>query len=117
MPKSRYLNRACAEPYYGRWCSILSSFIRYGAGNFYEALLFTSLAVVPTAMPARGYGRDNPYLTAVVQLDEGPSVTALLEGVDAKEPEGVIVEIQAVANFKDKGEGENRRVTPVFKPG
>ncbi len=81
-----------------------------------KVLGFTSIAIVPTAMAARGYGRDNPYVTAVVQMEEGPSVTALLEGVDPRAPESTWVGMPVVAEFKKGGQGEERKVTLVFKP-
>ena len=42
----------------------------------------TSVAIVPSAMAERGFGRGNPYVTAIVRLDDGPSVAARIEGVD-----------------------------------
>ena len=33
---------------------------------------YTSITIVPTGMAAKGYGRDKPYWSAVVQTEEGP---------------------------------------------
>ena len=35
-------------------------------------------------MIAEGYGRDNPYLAGVVELDEGVKISAQILGADAR---------------------------------
>ena len=81
-----------------------------------KVLGFTSIAIGPTAMVARGHGRDNPYVTALVQMEEGPSVTALLEGVNAGDLENARIGMPVEADFKEEGEGETKTVTLVFRP-
>ena len=85
-----------------------------GAGTI---LGFTSITIVPTAMAAKGYGRDKPYLTAIVALDEGPSMTARIE-VDATEDleKSVHVGMAVKADFVEEAEGEDTKVTLVFRP-
>ena len=77
---------------------------------------YTSITIVPTEMAARGYGRDKPYWSAVVQTEEGPGITAMLEGVDASDPRAVSVGMAVVAGFNQEGEGEEARVSLVFRP-
>ena len=50
---------------------------------------FTCISIVPVAMGAQGFGRDNPYCSAVVTLEEGPRISARLLGVDAGNPQNI----------------------------
>ena len=68
----------------------------------------TSIAIGLPRMGTLGFGRDNPYTTGVVALDEGPGITARIEGEGAKV--GSIVE----ADFVEEGDGETT-VTLIFK--
>ena len=77
---------------------------------------YTSITIVPTGMAAKGYGRDKPYWSAVVQTEEGPGITAMLEGVDASDPSAVSVGMPVVAGFNQEGEGEEASVSLVFRP-
>ena len=85
-----------------------------GAGTI---LGFTSITISPTAMAAKGYGRDKPYLTAIVALDEGPSTTARIK-VDATEDleKSIHVGMAVKAGFVEETEGEDTKVTLVFRP-
>lgn len=78
---------------------------------------FTSITVSPTALAARGYGRDRPYLTAVVALNEGPCVPARLE-VEATQnlEQYASVGMAVKADFIEETDGENTRTTLVFRP-
>ena len=68
---------------------------------------YTAITIVPTGMAAKGYGRDKPYLSAVVQTEEGPGITAMLEGFDATDP-GVSVDWHAGDGWVQRG-GRGRR--------
>ena len=50
---------------------------------------FTCISIVPVAMAARGYGRNNPYCSGVVTLEEGPRISARILGVDASQPQSI----------------------------
>ena len=52
---------------------------------------FTMIAICPPAMIASGYGRDNPYCSGVVELDEGPRVAARIVGVDIQNPDAIVL--------------------------
>ena len=52
---------------------------------------FTSISVAPPDMIKQGFGRDNPYVVGVVDLDEGVRAVARIVGVDAKNPETIKV--------------------------
>ncbi len=40
-------------------------------------------------MVQKGYGMKNPYCVAVVDLEEGPRVSALILGVDGSNPQDI----------------------------
>ncbi len=73
---------------------------------------FTVVHVPPTPLAAAGFGRDNPYASAVVRLAEGPWITAQLVGVDPKRPESIRVGLEVRAEVI--GEGEAARL--AFRP-
>jgi hypothetical protein len=75
----------------------------------------TSIVVVPPAMAREGFGRDNPYVVGVVELDEGVRTVARILGVDAKKPETIRVGIPLRAEFLSKREGAERQNALVFK--
>jgi uncharacterized OB-fold protein len=52
---------------------------------------FTTVHIAPTAMIEAGYGRDNPYCTGVVELEEGVGISAQILGVDALQPEKITI--------------------------
>lgn len=67
---------------------------------------FTSVYVGPSFMNAEGYGRENPYLTGIVELDEGPLISARLLGLDEKNPEKIKIGTKMVFSTVEVGEGE-----------
>ncbi len=50
---------------------------------------FTCISAAPSSMVQRGYGMKNPYCVAVVDLEEGPRVSALIVGVDGSNPQDI----------------------------
>lgn len=65
---------------------------------------FTVVHVPPTPLCAAGYGRENPYASAVVRLAEGPAVTARLLGVDPRRPELVRIGAPVRVEFRREGD-------------
>ncbi len=64
---------------------------------------FTCIRVAPSAMEERGYGRNVPYCTGLVKLEEGPTISALVLGVDASRPESIHVGMALEADFSEAG--------------
>ena len=62
---------------------------------------FTCISVVPVAMAARGYGRDNPYCTGIVTLEEGPRISARINGVDGNNPQDIKSGMDVVLDLDD----------------
>jgi uncharacterized OB-fold protein len=75
----------------------------------------TSIVVAPPAMAREGYGRDNPYVVGVVELEEGVKAVVRIIGVDARKPETIRVGMPLQADFQSKGEGPDRQTALVFK--
>jgi hypothetical protein len=77
---------------------------------------FTSITVAPPNLAKEGYGRNNPYVVGVVELDEGVKAVARIVGVDARKPEGIKVGTLMKAEFISKEEGGIRKTSLAFKP-
>ena len=77
---------------------------------------FTCITIGPSFMIAEGYNRKNPYCSGVVELEEGARVDARLEGVDAKNPENIIVGMPLTAKFLHRGEGDDSKTYLAFEP-
>jgi uncharacterized protein len=78
-------------------------------------LAFTSIYIAPTAMIEAGFGRTNPYCTGIVQLEDGPAISAQILGVDPARPEGIEVGMPVRAAFVRRGEGEAARTYLAFE--
>lgn len=77
---------------------------------------FTSIYIAPSAMTRLGYGREKPYVAGIVQLEEGPMLSARIIGVDANHPESIEIGIPVRAVFIEEGEGDARQRTLAFEP-
>ncbi len=77
---------------------------------------FTCIAVGPPFMAAEGYDRKNPYVSGVVELEEGARVDARIEGVDGNKPETIKIGTPMTVKFLHRGEGENLRTFLAFTP-
>jgi hypothetical protein len=60
---------------------------------------FTCIAIAPPFMMAQGYDRKHPYISGVVELDEGGRVDARIEGVDPSKPESIRIGMPMKAAF------------------
>ena len=65
---------------------------------------FTVIYVGPTAMNAAGYSRENPYVSGIVELDEGVKISAQILGLDAKHPETIQIGLPLTVDFIQRGE-------------
>lgn len=83
---------------------------------------FTVIGVGTTMMLAEGYDRDNPYCAGIVQLEEGPRISAQILGIDASRPEAIRVGAPLELTFVERGSWafsrelmQNRKVYPAFR--
>jgi uncharacterized protein len=75
---------------------------------------FTSIYVSPSAMVAEGYDRNNPYVSGIVETEEGAKISARILGVDARQPDVAWIGTPLVATFLDRGEGEQKSAVLAF---
>jgi uncharacterized OB-fold protein len=76
---------------------------------------FTVVSIAPTFMIEQGYGRDKPYVSGIVELDEGVKISARITGVDATKPEEIKVGTPLTVDFITVGEGEEAKTYLAFK--
>jgi len=77
---------------------------------------FTCIAIGPPFMIKEGYDRQHPYVSGVVQLEEGLRVVARIEGVDGSKPETITIGTPLQVEFLHRGEGENSTTFLAFSP-
>ena len=76
---------------------------------------FTSVYVGPTAMIAAGFDRNHPYVTGIVELDEGVKISAQILGVDAAHPEQIKIGTPMTVAFVERGEGDKKQTFLAFQ--
>ncbi|PKB79604.1 MAG: hypothetical protein BZY88_12355 [SAR202 cluster bacterium Io17-Chloro-G9] len=74
---------------------------------------FTCISIVPAYMAAQGYGRDNPYCTGVVTLEEGPRISARILGVDGNNPQDIKAGMDLVLDLEEL---DPEHPCPTFRP-
>jgi uncharacterized OB-fold protein len=80
-----------------------------------KLLTFTCINVGPTFMSDLGYDRKNPFCSGIVALEEGPQMSGLIMGVDAKKPETIKIGLPLKVEILERGEGETRQLWWGFK--
>jgi uncharacterized OB-fold protein len=81
-----------------------------------KLVAFTSIAIGPPFMIEEGYDRKHPYVSGVVELEEGPKVVARVEGVDGSKPETIEIGTPVKVEFLHRGEGINLTTFLAFRP-
>ena len=81
-----------------------------------KLVAFTCIAIGPPFMIREGYDRKHPYVSGVVELEEGVKVVARIEGVDGSKPETIKIGTPLKAEFLHRGEGENCTTFLAFRP-
>lgn len=76
---------------------------------------FTSVYIGTSAMIDAGYDRAKPYVAAIVELAEGPRISAQLLGVDGKQPDLTWIGRLVLASFIERGEGDKRQAYLAFE--
>lgn len=76
---------------------------------------FTSVYIGTSAMIDAGYDRTKPYVAGIVELDEGPRISAQLLGLDASSPDMAWIGRPVRARFVEREEGEKRRTYLAFE--
>ena len=81
-----------------------------------KLVAFTCMAVGPPFMIEEGYDRKRPYVSGVVEMEEGVRVDARIEEVDGNKPDTIEIGMPLAVKFLHRGEGENLRTYLGFKP-
>lgn len=81
-----------------------------------KLVAFTIVYVGTSAMIAAGYDRKNPYCVGLIELAEGPKISAQILDVDVTHPEQIKIGMALQAKFIERGEGEAKRTFLVFVP-
>jgi uncharacterized OB-fold protein len=76
---------------------------------------FTVVSIAPTFMIEQDYGRDKPYVSGIVELDEGVKISARIIGMDATKPEEIKVGTPLTVDFVTFGEGDEAKTYLAFK--
>ena len=84
-----------------------------GRGNLRA---FTTINIGLSAMIAAGYDRKNPYCTGIVELEEGPSISAQIIGVETEHPEQITIGTALKVAYIERGEEEELRTFLAFEP-
>ncbi len=69
-----------------------------------KLLTFTVIYIGPAAMIAAGFDRKNPYCVGIVELEEGPCISAMLTGVDPLHPAGIPLGAPVTLDIQDLGQ-------------
>lgn len=77
---------------------------------------FTGIVVAPPFMAKEGFGKNNPYVVGVVELNEGVKIVARLLGVNAQKPEEIKIGTPLRAEIMKSGQGPEEKVYLAFKP-
>lgn len=80
-----------------------------------ELIAFTTIHIAPTAMIKAGYGRDNPYVSGIVVLENELSISAQILGLDATKPEQIEIGTPVKAEFIKRGEEEATKTFLAFR--
>jgi hypothetical protein len=80
-----------------------------------KLVAYTVIAVGPTLMIEEGYNRKNPYCSGIVQLEEGPRISARILGVDVRRPDSIKIGIPMQVEYLERGAGEHRRTFLAFR--
>jgi hypothetical protein len=77
---------------------------------------FTCITVAPPFMVAQGYDRKHPYVSGVIELDEGGRVDARIEGVDPNNPESIRLGMRMKATFLHRKDTDIPVTYLAFEP-
>ncbi len=78
---------------------------------------YSVIFIAPTAMINEGYNRANPYCTGLVKLEEGPSISAQIVGVDLSKPEAIAIGMPVSVVIPQQQESVPPKTRLVFKAG
>jgi uncharacterized protein len=76
-----------------------------------KLLSFTVVYIGPAAMISAGFDRKKPYCVGIVELEEGPRISAMITGIDPLQPAAVPLGCPVTLDIQDLGpEGARKPV-------
>jgi len=75
---------------------------------------FTSVYIGPTFMNQEGFSREKPYLTGIVELEEGPRISARLLGLSPEDPTGIKIGTPLVFTVHEIGQADSSTIQLAF---
>ena len=76
---------------------------------------FTTVHIAPTVMISAGYGRDNPYCSGIVTLENGLSISAQILGLDVNQPQTIRIGTPLKVEFIERGESDEKKTFLAFR--
>lgn len=77
---------------------------------------FTVIYVPSLMMSKAGYNAKNPYCVGIVELDEGPRISAQILGMDQSHPENIEIGTKLTMTTITRNDGEKEKAYLAFKP-
>ncbi|HZW02418.1 MAG TPA: Zn-ribbon domain-containing OB-fold protein [Anaerolineaceae bacterium] len=77
---------------------------------------YSIIYIGPSEMIAAGYDRKNPYCAGVVELEEGPKISAQILDVDVTHPETIRIGTPLEAAYIQRGQGDASQTYLAFRP-
>jgi uncharacterized OB-fold protein len=81
-----------------------------------ELRAFTSIYINSTLMTEAGFNRSNPCVVGIIKTAEGPSISALVVGLNGTNPQTLKIGTPLKVKFIDQGEGDARKTLLAFEP-
>ena len=76
---------------------------------------FTIIYSGPTFMVEQGFDRKNPYVSGIVELEEGGFISARITGLDISKPAEIRIGTPLSVDFVEFGEGDTKKTYLAFK--
>lgn len=76
---------------------------------------FTVIYSGPPFMIEQGFDRKNPYISGIVELEEGTHISARILGVDATKPTEIQIGTPLRVDFVEFGEGDAKKTYLAFR--
>lgn len=76
---------------------------------------FTVIYGGPTFMVGQGFDRKNPYISGIVELEEGTRISARITGIDPTRPAEIQIGTPLNVEFVEFGEGEAKKTYLAFR--
>ena len=76
---------------------------------------FSSIYIGAKAMTNKGYNRKKPYVFAICQMEEGPSISGQLLGVDETKSQEIKIEAPVDVIYLKSETGKDKEGNPIYR--